>query len=111
MSSACGDGRSGCGPDCISSCWHGQPRCKVGRKHYRVGGVCCMSCYDLCAVCHAGFYVEYLSSREVPDPEIPGDTMIEYLCHCCATAAGVPWSDPTPQPFRWWPFGGSGATG
>lgn len=71
----------GCNDDCTSWCAKG--RCQVGRKHFRTGGVCCISCFGSCFACDGAFYVESLTFvGERSDPE-DGEMVDARLCHCC----------------------------
>src|SRR5215213_10169572 len=70
---------TGCFSTCFATCADGT--CSVDRKHFRTGGVCCMSCYDMCARCDGAFYHEGLTTI---GEDADGDSI--RVCHCCLIA-------------------------
>lgn len=50
-------------------------------KFFRPGGVCCISCYDICSDCDAPFATEALTF--IDGGPVEED---EWLCECCKRA-------------------------
>lgn len=75
---------SGCDATCIddASCAR-TGTCSVERKHFRRGGVCCLSCCATCFDCDGSFYWEGLARMPDDEPDSDGDLVDVNLCHCC----------------------------
>ena len=76
------------GPGCDDACLTGAScattgTCTVERKHFRRGGMCCLSCTGTCFDCDGTFYWEGLTTLPEPDPDEDGDLVDVHLCHCC----------------------------
>jgi hypothetical protein len=83
---------TGCFDDCLPGHQEDGVTCRIERKHYRKGGVSCMSDVWFCRDCDGSFYWEGLYFvGDDPDDDMQWD--IELLCHCCLLRGGYPLTD------------------
>ena len=78
--------RVGHSDDCLDGCKSDPQPCGVERKHFRHGGVCCLSCYSSCRDCGGPFYWEGLTQYGTAIDEDGGEVE-RNLCHCCLVLA------------------------